>query len=381
MIRHFEISERSSKETPDVTGRIQIPGPLLFDGNRLSGIVAAAAILVVMLLIAAAAYLMYSRQEGLQWQEAAHQLSIGQELLRADRDDLLQKMRDRETELANLEQLAAQDKVRIAVLEEQRRDLQTEVVRLRHDLEDAKGRSRTDGGTGNQRDQNASPTRAQDAVSRRIAEQEDIIARLRVTLKDKERALNDSQASDRGTSLEKTVGRLEAALSALRQKNRFRQAIRNHRASFGEVKPYLADVDASYWEAIETWLDQQLGRPMEIPDLSSYGWSYEGARIVLALEGPAMAMLLYVDQEGQPLSFTIARDADGEQGLRTHREAGLTLLEWHDDKHAFVLAGEADMVTLQVMASVLMDPSNERTAGTEVPSSRYFRPEFRPEAP
>jgi hypothetical protein len=76
--------------------------------------------------------------------------------------------------------------------------------------------------------------------------------------------------------------------------------------------------------------------------------------------------------------LTIAQDLSGVKSSDSRQQAGLNLIEWHDHSHAFVLAGEANDVVLQVVASALQEQVNEITSGRTVPAGRFFRPEFRP---
>ena len=86
------------------------------------------------LLIATAIYAAYLYQQVKEWRSAAEQLTIGQEMLRFDRDEILQKVREREVTLSTLEAAYEQDRERLEGLENQRRQLQGDVLRLTQDL-------------------------------------------------------------------------------------------------------------------------------------------------------------------------------------------------------------------------------------------------------
>ena len=355
------------------------------------------AIISVLLLVGAGIYIIYLHQQRLQWRDAANQMAIGQELLRADRDELLQKTREREAEVLALEQQFSKRATRIVSLQNQRNILQKNVARLTQDLAAAERRIDKAALSDEVLDNFAAPKKELDEISRRldvknqlIAEQKTAIGWLETSLAEAEQSLVQSRSEQRKQETEAVEVRLQKAVleeEAARSKNEliemrnaFRrgQVIRGHNASLGEVKPYLAEVGPEYWQVIEGWLEQRLERPMALPDLSAIGWSYEGARLLVAVDGPAMVMLLYADREGRPISWTIAKDTSGPMPSTAKRQAGLNLLEWHDETHAFVLAGDSDEVVLQVVAAALQDRTDEATSKAAVPAGRFFRPEFRP---
>jgi len=347
------------------------------------------------LLIAAGTYAAVLYQQVGEWRNAAKQLTIGQELLRADRDEILQKTRTSEAALATLEITHDQDRARLDGLEDQRRRLQGEVVKLTQDL--AQSEQRLDG-TGRSRAGDLGRLeRDRDRLARELGERRVDMSRLETALAEKDRAfaelresLKKNEAAIEGLQSEKTdLGAEKAALEkqredaqkqlAERQQNeRLRQIVRGHRASLGEVKPYIAEVGPGDWSVIESWLALQLGRPMAVPDLGARGLSYEGARLIGAAEGPPMVMLLYADADERPVSLTIAPDQSGEQPLATSQDGGLNLLDWREERHAFFLAGETDEEALKAVGGDLLNRPPGLSSDAPVPVSRHIRPSFRP---
>lgn len=356
------------------------------------------AVIAVLLLVAAGVYIVYLHQQRLQWRDAANQMSIGQELLRADRDELLQKAREREAELSGLERRLSQRETRLASLQSQRNESRADVARLTQDLAKAERQLRKNtligkapvnlGAAQKEHDLFDEERRKKDAF---IEKQDAEIKRLERSLADTEQGLVQSRADLRRQKtliaearLEKAVLEEEATrskeeLAKAQQAFRRGQIVRGYNASLGEVKPYLAEVGPEYWQVIEGWLNEKLKCKMTIPDLSTMGWSYEGARLLVMIGGPTMVMLLYADPDGNPISLTIAQDKSGQTPPRSRLQAGLNLIEWRDRSHAFTLVGAADEVVLQVVASALQDQRNKVPSDSPVPSGRFFRPEFRPE--
>ena len=356
-----------------------------------------ATLIGAVLLIALGVYAFYLYQQAEEWRRAADQLRTGQEMLRFDRDEILQKVRDQELTLLTLEAASEQDAVRLDVLEGQRQRLQSDVVRLTGEL--ARREQLSDGvdGASDGSAERNRLERTRDRLERELASARAEVDRLETVLAEKDIAFADqaevlwkSEASVEDLraekaemvaareALEKEGQRLEQQMADWKQGQRLRQIIRGHRASLGEVKPYIAEVGPEDWGIIESWLAQQLRRPMAVPDLAAHDWSYEGARLLGTSDGPPMAMLLYADADGRPASLTIARDQQGEQLLEVNHDGGLNLLDWREERHAFLLAGEASEDVLRAVALDLQNQPPRLHEDAPVPVSRYIRPSFRP---
>ena len=357
------------------------------------------ALISVVLLVATGIYAAFLYQQVEHGREAVEQLTIGQELLRADRDEILQKMREREVTLSTLEAAREQDELRLEGLEEQRRRLQGDVLKLTQTL--ARSGQGAEGAVLDA-EQNTAFDRLQRERDRLDLELEGAradISRLNTALSEKEEQLAEQAATLRDhqakievmgkqtTELEAAkasqaldMERLEQQLAERRESERRLQIVRGHRASLGEAKPYIAEVGPEEWRVIESWLALQLRRPMAIPDLSAHGWSYEGARLLGVIDGPPMAMLLYADADERPVSLTVAQDGGGDRPLEFNENGGLALAEWREERHAFFLAGEADEDLLERVAIDLQNQPPMLSEDAPVPVSRYIRPNFRPKA-
>ena len=349
------------------------------------------------LLIATAIYAAYLYQQVEEWRSAAEQLTIGQEMLRFDRDEILQKVREREVTLSTLEAAYEQDRDRLEGLENQRRQLQGDVLRLTEDL--ARSERRTNG-QADDADRSETLERLQserDRLDRELEAKRNEISELEAaaaqaelkrvelveSLLTKDARIEEVRAQKADLEEERSVLeqdrlRLEQELAQRRQSERQRQILRGHGASLGEVKPFITEVGPGGWGVIESWLALQLRRPMAVPDLSAHGWSYEGARLLGLFDGPPMAMLLYADAEERPASLTIIKDGAGERPLEIGNEGGLDFLDWREERHAFVLLGEAGEEALTAIAVELQNQPPRLSDDAAVPVSRYVRPVRRP---
>ena len=349
-----------------------------------------AVLIGAVLLIATGLYAFSLHRQIEEWQDAARQLTIGQELLRKDRDEILDKAREREAALATLESGREQDQIRLAGLEDQREKLRVDVLRLTQAL--AKREQQENGAEidVSRRADADRLERERRRLERVLAERDTEAERLKMTITELTETLDKNEAEletlrgekagfeDARVALEREAVRAQERLSERRRDERFRQIVRGHRASLGETRPYITEVGPGEWSVIESWLAQQLARPMAVPDFAAYDLSYEGARLLGDADGPPMAMLLYQDAERRPVSLTIALDRSGERPLAVVEEGGLNVVEWREERHAFVLAGETERAVLEAIGVELINDPPRMSADAPVPVSRYVRPGQRP---
>jgi anti-sigma factor RsiW len=99
-------------------------------------------------------------------------------------------------------------------------------------------------------------------------------------------------------------------------------------------------VPATQAADIESFVEKLLHRPVRIPDLSQFGLTFQGARLLVA-DDRAVVQLLYsrAGQTGRPLGLCIAAGMPERASLRvTHRD-GVTLAQWGERGFTYVLVG------------------------------------------
>lgn len=341
------------------------------------------ALISTVLLVAVGVYALSLQHRIVELENTARQLEIGQGLLRDNRDEILAKGRQLETSLVSLETDREREQIRLEGLEGQRERLQTEVLRLTQAL--AKREHETIDTRVSVADNNEAQdlTRDLDRERRETAQLQTKLSSLVDELADRQEVLNTlridrDQAKEALATAVAEVTRLRDAIADRRDDERFRQILYGHRASLGDMKPYMAELTSSEWSDVEVWLAQRLFRPMAIPDFSAHQIFYEGARLLADADGPAMAMLLYEDARERPVTLTIALDRGGQKPASTRETDGLRWLTWREKDHAFFLLGPTDQDALADIATELADEPPSLDANSAVPVSRHFRPQQRP---
>jgi anti-sigma factor RsiW len=108
---------------------------------------------------------------------------------------------------------------------------------------------------------------------------------------------------------------------------------------YAQETEHLAEVHADRKAHIEEWLGRHLKRRLSIPDLSSQGWGFDGARL-LAEGGRPMAHLLYTAPGRQPIALSVTF-SDLSESEPAHYEPGdgLHVAAWDNSGYLYIIVG------------------------------------------
>jgi anti-sigma factor RsiW len=101
---------------------------------------------------------------------------------------------------------------------------------------------------------------------------------------------------------------------------------------------HLAEVPAERREHIEAWLGSLLNRTLKVPDLSSQGLKFEGARL-LAIDAYPVAQLLWSREHGDPVAVCITFGAPERKPLDIEHHRGLNVGVWDENGYTYVVVG------------------------------------------
>lgn len=116
-----------------------------------------------------------------------------------------------------------------------------------------------------------------------------------------------------------------------------------HRVYATQVR-HLAEVPASEKDHIEAWLGSTTGVPFTTPDLSAAGYTFQGARLLVAA-GKPVSQLLYTDAAGQVLAICAIAGGDADAAdVFTPRDFGdVQMVNWKTGSASYVVVGTPDM--------------------------------------
>jgi anti-sigma factor RsiW len=101
---------------------------------------------------------------------------------------------------------------------------------------------------------------------------------------------------------------------------------------------HLAEVPAERREHIEAWLGSLLNRTLKVPDLSSQGLKFEGARL-LAIDAHPVAQLLWSREGGDPVAICVTFGTPERKPLDIERHRGLNVGAWDENGYTYVVVG------------------------------------------
>lgn len=114
---------------------------------------------------------------------------------------------------------------------------------------------------------------------------------------------------------------------------------------------HLVEVPASQSEEISSWLTTTVGVAFRVPDISDGGWTFQGARVVLA-DGKPAGQLIYTSADGDTATIAFRKDNqpdDTEDFKETIRDE-IGLVTWHNAGTSYVLVGPSAEATLIQLA-------------------------------
>ena len=116
---------------------------------------------------------------------------------------------------------------------------------------------------------------------------------------------------------------------------------------------HLVEVRADEADHIETWLGNTVGAQFSIPDLSEFGLTFEGGRLLVANAKP-VAQLMYRLPDGTVIALCLQqsnRETDGVLAFREQTINGFDFVSWTADGADYVVIGPEGHPDLNAIAA------------------------------
>jgi anti-sigma factor RsiW len=116
--------------------------------------------------------------------------------------------------------------------------------------------------------------------------------------------------------------------------------IADYHAVYAGQTRHLVEVGSDEADHIETWLGNTVGASFSIPDMTSFGLTFEGGRLLVA-NGRPVAQLMYRDDAGRVVALCLQRGNTPAEGVTAFREStikGFDFVSWS--------AGDANFVVI-----------------------------------
>jgi anti-sigma factor RsiW len=125
-----------------------------------------------------------------------------------------------------------------------------------------------------------------------------------------------------------------------------------HRVYAAQAK-HLVEVPASD-PTLVTWMAKATGVEVTFPDLSAYGLTFQGGRLLVA-NGKPVAQLMYTDASGAVIALCYQAGGDptlgeGNSAFVTRDIDGFQMVSWKDGHAAYVVIGPDGRTDLKTIA-------------------------------
>lgn len=130
-------------------------------------------------------------------------------------------------------------------------------------------------------------------------------------------------------------------------------AVADYHAVYASQGRHLVEVGADESDHIETWLGQTIGAEFSIPNLSDFGLTFEGGRLLVA-NGKPVAQLMYTQADGSVLALCLQRgNADGTNASSFQEQTinDFDFVSWSEDGVNYVVIGPNGQPDLNTIAT------------------------------
>lgn len=113
----------------------------------------------------------------------------------------------------------------------------------------------------------------------------------------------------------------------------------------------LVDIAGDDAEQVGTFFSQRLSRNLQVPDLTSHGFTLQGGRLVIIQSKPS-AQIVYVANNGKTLTLSVLSAGGGRDVLpRLERRRDANVLHWRSGGTNYALVGDIEASLLQAIAA------------------------------
>lgn len=132
--------------------------------------------------------------------------------------------------------------------------------------------------------------------------------------------------------------------------------VADYHAVYAGQQRHLVEVGADEKDHIEKWLGKTVGAEFSVPDLSQFGLTFEGGRLLVANAKP-VAQLMYRNAEGDVIALCLQRSSKAPQPTVTFNQKtinGFDFVSWTANGADYVVigpGGQPDLASIAETAS------------------------------
>jgi anti-sigma factor RsiW len=129
--------------------------------------------------------------------------------------------------------------------------------------------------------------------------------------------------------------------------------IADYHGVYASQARHLVEVGADEADHIEAWLGKTVGASFSIPDLTEFGLTFEGGRLLVA-NGKPVAQLMYRQADGTVIALCLQRSNTTPEGQGPFKERtikGFDFVSWTANGADYVVIGPAGQPNLNAVAT------------------------------
>ncbi|MCC7273223.1 MAG: hypothetical protein IT561_11195 [Alphaproteobacteria bacterium] len=113
----------------------------------------------------------------------------------------------------------------------------------------------------------------------------------------------------------------------------------------------MADLQTDEREGLQTWLSRRLDRETKVPDLSNFGYSLRGGRIVISEGRPAGQIIYENPQERQPIAIYVGTTNKRDAKLTLDQRKDVNVAYWRREGRTIAVFGKTDKTMIRDIAN------------------------------
>jgi anti-sigma factor RsiW len=113
------------------------------------------------------------------------------------------------------------------------------------------------------------------------------------------------------------------------------------------------EIEATHADTLIHRISDHLGQGLAIPDLSQFGLSFLGCRLLASDEGPG-SMLIYAQTNGEKAAVYVKTLADGRRGqFRSRQDGDVVAYYWFDGRLGYAVTGKVGSPIISAAADTV----------------------------
>ncbi|MGE0716683.1 MAG: hypothetical protein AB7P02_14680 [Alphaproteobacteria bacterium] len=113
----------------------------------------------------------------------------------------------------------------------------------------------------------------------------------------------------------------------------------------------FGDMQTDEREGLQTWLSRRLDRETKVPDLTNFGYSLRGGRIVISEGRPAGQIIYENPQDRKPIAIYVGTTTKRDAQLTLDQRKDVNVAYWRREGRTIAVFGKTDKTVIRDIAA------------------------------